>query len=275
MFIGNGSDEILGFSFAAFFAPGAPVLFPDVTYSFYKVYASLYSLPYETIALDDEFNVRLHAFHPECAGVVIPNPNAPTGKYVPVDSFRSLLEDHADHVVILDEAYIDFGGESAVKLIDDYPNLLVIQTLSKSRSLAGMRVGMAFGQEDLIEGLERVKNSFNSYTLDRMALAGAAAALEDDAYFQETCRNVIRTREWTVRQLEELGCSVIESKANFVMMTQPAVPAKRLFEALREHGILVRYFAQPRMDNYLRVSIGTDEEMKQFVDAVKKIGGII
>ncbi|PZM63840.1 histidinol-phosphate transaminase [Paenibacillus dendritiformis] len=275
VFIGNGSDEILAFSFAAFFTPGAPVLFPDITYSFYKVYANLYGLPYETIALDEEFHVRLDAFHPECAGVVIPNPNAPTGKYVPVDSFRPLLEEHAEHVVILDEAYIDFGGESALKLIDDYPNLLVIQTLSKSRSLAGMRVGMAFGQEDLIEGLERVKNSFNSYTLDRMALAGAAAALEDEDYFQETCRNVIRTREWTVKQLEELGCSVIESKANFVMMTHPAIPAKRLFEELREQGILVRYFAQPRIDNYLRVSIGTDEEMKQFVDTVSKIGGII
>jgi histidinol-phosphate aminotransferase len=148
VFIGNGSDEILAFSFAAFFTPGAPVLFPDVTYSFYKVYANLYGLPYETIALDDDFHVRLDAFHPKCAGVVIPNPNAPTGKYVPADSFRPLLEKHAEHVVILDEAYIDFGGESAVKLINDYPNLLVIQTLSKSRSLAGLRVGMAFGQED-------------------------------------------------------------------------------------------------------------------------------
>lgn len=189
--------------------------------------------------------------------------------------FRPLLEKHAEHVVILDEAYIDFGGESAVKLINEYPNLPVIQTLSKSRSLAGLRVGMAFGQEDLIEGLERVKNSFNSYTLDRIALAGAKAALEDEDYFREICRNVIRTREWTVKQLEELGCSVIESKANFVMVTRPAIPAKRLFEELCEQSILVRYFAQPRIDNYVRVSIGTDEEMKQFVDAVRKIGGII
>ncbi len=169
VFIGNGSDEILAFSFAAFFTPGAPVLFPDVTYSFYKVYANLYHLPYETVALDDDFHVPLDAFHLECAGVVVPNPNAPTGKYVPVDAFRPLLEKHADHVVILDEAYIDFGGESAVKLIDDYPNLLVIQTLSKSRALAGLRIGMALGQEELTEGLERVKNSFNSYTLDRLA----------------------------------------------------------------------------------------------------------
>ncbi|WP_374020906.1 histidinol-phosphate transaminase [Paenibacillus thiaminolyticus] len=176
---------------------------------------------------------------------------------------------------MLDEAYIDFGGESAVKLINDYPNLLVIQTLSKSRSLAGLRVGMVFGQEDLIEGLERVKNSFNSYTLDQIALAGAKAALEDEDYFRETCRNVIRTREWTVKQLEELGCSVIESKANFVMVTHPAIRTKRLFEELREQGILVRYFAQSRIGNYLRVSIGTGEEMKQFIDSVRKIGGII
>lgn len=270
VFIGNGSDEILAFSFAAFFTPGAPVLFPDVTYSFYKVYANLYGLPYEIIALDDDFHMRLDALHPECGELSSRIRMRQRG-----NMFRPLLEKHAEHVVILDEAYIDFGGESAVKLINEYPNLPVIQTLSKSRSLAGLRVGMAFGQEDLIEGLERVKNSFNSYTLDRIALAGAKAALEDEDYFREICRNVIRTREWTVKQLEELGCSVIESKANFVMVTRPAIPAKRLFEELCEQSILVRYFAQPRIDNYVRVSIGTDEEMKQFVDAVRKIGGII
>ncbi|WP_019424532.1 histidinol-phosphate transaminase [Paenibacillus sp. OSY-SE] len=271
VFIGNGSDEILAFSFVAFFNPGEPILFPDITYSFYKVYANLYGLSYQTVPLDDEFNIPMEPFHAANGGVIIPNPNAPTAKAVPVDFIRSVLENNLERAVIIDEAYIDFGGESAVRLVAEYPNLLVIQTLSKSRSLAGLRVGIALGSEELIEGLERVKNSFNSYTLDRLALSGAIAAFQDEDYFQEATQKVIRTREMTMTQLRELGCKVLDSKANFVFITHPAVPAKQLLEELRAEGILVRYFAQPRIDNYLRVSIGTDEDMERFIQTFQMI----
>ncbi|WP_139996869.1 histidinol-phosphate transaminase [Paenibacillus paridis] len=273
VFVGNGSDEILAFAFAAFFDPAKKILFPDITYSFYKVYAKLYGLSAELIPLDEQFNVPVDAFHPDNGGVIIPNPNAPTAQLLSIEQIRTLLKGQPNQVVIIDEAYIDFGGQSAIELIQDFPNLLVVQTLSKSRSLAGLRVGFAFGSEELIEGLNRIKNSFNSYTIDRLALAGAVAALEDDAYFRDTAARVIETRERVTKQLLELGFIVTDSKANFVFISHTQIAAKVLFQQLREKGVLVRYFDQARIDQYLRVSIGTDEEMDAFVAALQEIIG--
>ena len=273
VFVGNGSDEILAFAFAAFFDPAKKLLFPDITYSFYKVYAKLYGLQTELIPLDEQFNVQVEAYHSDNGGIIIPNPNAPTAQLLPLEDIRTLLESNPNQAVIIDEAYIDFGGQSAVELITDYPNLLVVQTLSKSRSLAGLRVGFAFGSKELIEGLNRIKNSFNSYTLDRLALAGAVASFEDDAYFRETTAKVIATRERVTEQLLAIGFKVTDSKANFVFISHKAIAAKDIFQQLRDKGVLVRYFDQPRIDEYLRVSIGTDEEMDAFIQAVQEIVG--
>ncbi|SFF14839.1 histidinol-phosphate aminotransferase [Paenibacillus algorifonticola] len=272
VFVGNGSDEVLAFAFAAFFDPAKPVLFADITYSFYKVYAEFYGLQADLIPLDEQFRMPLEQFNTrENGGIVIPNPNAPTAMLVPVDEFRSILEHNRDQVVIIDEAYIDFGGESAVKLVADYPNVLVIQTLSKSRSLAGLRVGWAIGSEELIDGLNRVKNSFNSYTLDRLALAGAVAAIEDEDYFQEITVKVNQTRDQTAVRLRELGFVVTDSTANFLFISHPDQAAEHIFQKLREQGVLVRYFKQPRIEHYLRVSIGTDEEMDVFLNVIADI----
>ena len=273
VFVGNGSDEILAFAFAAFFDPAKKLLFPDITYSFYKVYAKLYGLQTELIPLDEQFNVQVEAYHSDNGGIIIPNPNAPTAELLPLEDIRKLLESNPNQAVIIDEAYIDFGGQSAVELITDYPNLLVVQTLSKSRSLAGLRVGFAFGSKELIEGLNRIKNSFNSYTLDRLALAGAVASFEDDAYFRETTAKVIATRERVTEQLLAIGFKVTDSKANFVFISHKAIAAKDIFQQLRDKGVLVRYFDQPRINEYLRVSIGTDEEMDAFIQAVQEIVG--
>lgn len=262
IFIGNGSDEILAFAFAAFFSPlGKPIRFPDITYSFYKVYAALYNIPYETVPLDDEFHVVPSSFDSDCGGIVLPNPNAPTGRYLELAAIENMLKRHADRFVLIDEAYIDFGGRSAIELVASHPNLLVVQTLSKSRSLAGLRVGVAIGHPDLIEGLNRVKNSFNSYTIDRLAQAGGLVAFEDEAYFAQTTRSVVATRERTADRLQSLGFRVIDSKTNFLFVSHPTHAAADLFQELKRRGVLVRYFQQPRIDNYLRISIGTDEEM--------------
>ncbi|MCX7749405.1 MAG: histidinol-phosphate transaminase [Clostridia bacterium] len=273
VFVGNGSDEILAFSYMAFFNPGKPVLFADITYSFYDVYAALFKIDYRLIPLDEEFNLPLEEFFQENGGVLICNPNAPTGKYIPVEEIQRILNKNMDQVVIVDEAYIDFGGESSIKLIQNYPNLLVIQTLSKSRSLAGLRVGFALGHKDLIEGLDRIKNSFNSYTLDRLAMAGADAAMKDQAYFEETRNKIIKTRETLSQKLKEIGFKVLDSKANFIFISHPDIEAYNIFQGLREKGVLVRYFNKPRIKNYLRVSIGTDEEMEVFYKGVKEIIG--
>lgn len=273
IFVGNGSDEILAFAFATFFSPNRAIRFADITYSFYQVYAQLYQVPVERIPLDVQFNIPLEQFYRSEGGVVIANPNAPTSKYIPVDELRAVLDHNPDQVVIIDEAYIDFGGDSAVRLISSYPNLLVVQTMSKSRSLAGLRIGFAMGNEELIEGLNRIKNSFNSYTLDRLALAGGVASLQDEAYFEMTNARVIQTREWTTAQLRALGFDVLDSMANFLFITHPAHEAVQLFQSLRQRGVLVRYFNQPRIDQYLRVSIGTDEEMQAFIHAIQDIIG--
>ncbi len=270
-FVGNGSDEILALAFGAFFDPAKPVLFPDITYSFYKVYAKLCGITPKLVALDDELRIPLDQFAGEHGGIILPNPNAPTAELLDLSAIRTILERNPDQIVIIDEAYIDFGGDTAVALINEYDNLLVIQTLSKSRSLAGLRVGVAYGHEDLIAGLDRVKNSFNSYTLDRVALAGSIAAFEDKAYFEETTAKVNATRGWTMDQVRKIGFKSTDSKANFVFITHPEYSAEHLFLELRARGVLVRYFKQPRIDQFLRVSIGTDEEMQLFIKELSDI----
>ncbi|MFL0249302.1 histidinol-phosphate transaminase [Clostridium neuense] len=271
VFIGNGSDEVLGFSFMAFFNPGKPILFPDISYSFYKVYANLFDIEYKLVSLDEDFNIPLNEFLKENGGIVIPNPNAPTAKYLEVEKLKKLLEANVNNVVIIDEAYIDFGGESLVKLISDYPNLLVVQTLSKSRSLAGLRVGFAMGNKELIKALNMVKNSINSYTIDRIALAGANAAFVDNDYFETTRKKIVKTRERTIESLRKLGFKVTDSKANFIFISHPKIYAGELFKELKSRGILVRYFKDERIDNYLRVSIGTDDEMNKFIEVLEEI----
>ncbi|NGM80837.1 histidinol-phosphate transaminase [Paenibacillus sp. 7124] len=271
IFAGNGSDEILAFCFKAFFNPGETILFPDITYSFYEVYARLFEISYEKIPLDEHFDIPLESFFGPNGGVLLANPNAPTGKFTPVDRIRQILEHNPDKVVIIDEAYIDFGGESCVPLIPDYPNLLVVHTFSKSRSLAGLRIGLALGQSELIEGLNRVKNSINSYTLDAVAQVGGEQSLRDTAAFERNVRRIVETREHTVKSLRELQFEVIDSRANFIFATHPGIPAAELFDALRQRDIIVRYFAKPRIDNYLRISIGTDEEMEALCRALEDI----
>lgn len=271
VFVGNGSDEVLAFSFMTFFSKDKKILFPDITYSFYKVYARLLNLKVETIPLDEEFNILVEKFCGDNGGVVLANPNAPTSKEISIDDIKRILECNKDRVVIIDEAYIDFGGTSVINLIKDYENLLVVQTLSKSRALAGLRVGFAFGSKELIEGLNRLKNSINSYTIDRIALLGAKAAFEDEMYFKELTAKIIKTREETISALKEIGFKVMDSKTNFVFVSHKKMKAEELFIKLRKKGILVRYFNEPRINNFLRITIGTDEEMKILIEELKNI----
>lgn len=271
VFVGNGSDEVLAFSFMAFFNPNEAIVFPDITYSFYPVYANIFKVDYNLVPLNDDFTLPVEKLFNADGGVIIPNPNAPTGNYVSLEHIEEILNHNKDKVVIIDEAYVDFGGESAVALIDKYSNLLVIQTLSKSRSLAGLRVGFAFGHQDLINGLESVKNSVNSYTLDKLALVGAVEAIKDDEYFNETRNKIINTRERVTEELEKLGFNIIPSKSNFIFISHKSIKAEDIFIKLRGESILVRYFRQPRIDNYLRVTIGNDEEMDAFIKALNKI----
>ena len=271
VFIGNGSDEVLAFSFLTFFNPEETIIFPDISYSFYPVYANLYNINYKLSKLKDDFSIAVDEFLTENGGIVIPNPNAPTGKQLDLVSIKSILDYNPNKVVIIDEAYIDFGGTSAVSLIKDYPNLLVVQTLSKSRSLAGIRLGFALGQEELIDGLNRIKNSFNSYTIDRVAAIAAVEAIKDEEYFKECVSRIINTREKVTESLSELGFNVIPSKANFIFAGHPTYPAGELFIKLREKGVLVRYFNKDRINNYLRISIGSEEEMEFFIEKVKEI----
>lgn len=271
IFVGNGSDEVLAFAFPAFFGSSKPILFPDITYSFYPVYAEMFKVPYEMVPVDDDFVIPVAGLKKENGGIILPNPNAPTALQMPLEDICEILSHNKDQVVVIDEAYVDFGGESAIKLIDEFPNLLVVQTLSKSRSLAGLRVGFALGHPDLIEGLNRIKNSINSYTLDRLALAGAIAAIEDEAHFQETRLKIITTRERVVENLLVMGFKVIPSTANFIFIRHNTMQASDLSVLLRKQGILVRHFNKPRISNYLRVSIGSDLEMEAFVKIMKEI----
>ncbi|MEN6374638.1 MAG: histidinol-phosphate transaminase [Smithella sp.] len=272
VFIGNGSDELLAFSFPAFFEPaGLPILFAEVTYSFYPVYAEFFNISYRLIPVDDEFNISIDGYFQENGGIIIANPNAPSGRGIPLATIENILQQNKSSVVILDEAYIDFGGQSAAGLINRCTNLLVIRTLSKSYSLAGLRMGFALGSAELIEGLTRVKDSINSYTVDRLAQAGAREAIKDDAYFQETRAKIIRTRERATARLIDLGFHVIPSQANFIFISHTQCHGRILFQKLRGKGILVRYFDKPRIDNYLRVTIGTDEEMDVFLQEAERI----
>ncbi|MGF6351915.1 histidinol-phosphate transaminase [Variovorax sp. W2I14] len=277
VFAGNGSDEVLAHAFFAFFQQAEPLLMPDVSYSFYKVYAQLYGIACEVQPVDAGLRVDIEAIAVRarngCAGIVIANPNAPTGIGLPLSQIERLLAACPDRVVLVDEAYVDFGGESALPLIDKYPNLLVVQTLSKSRSLAGLRVGFACGQQHLIDALVRVKDSFNSYPLDRLATAGAVAALEDEAWFNTTRDKIVDTREGLHLQLEDLGFEVLPSQTNFVLARHPQRDAAELAALLRERAVLVRHFKQPRIAQYLRISIGTREQCSALVQALQAILG--
>ncbi|TBU89462.1 histidinol-phosphate transaminase [Phytopseudomonas dryadis] len=268
VFVGNGSDEVLAHAFHGLFQHGKPLLFPDISYSFYPVYCGLYGIQAEPLALDEHYRIRVEDYVRPNGGIVFPNPNAPTGCLLALDAIEILLRANPDSVVLVDEAYIDFGGVSAIGLVDKYPNLLVTQTLSKSRSLAGLRVGLAVGHVDLIEALERIKNSFNSYPLDRVAIAGAAAAFEDRAYFEQTCAAVIASREQVTAGLRALGFEVLPSAANFVFARHPQRDAAGLAAGLREQGVIVRHFKQPRIAQFLRISIGTPEQNQALLDAL-------
>lgn len=271
-FVGNGSDEVLAFAFMAFFQQEQPLLFPDITYSFYPVYCQLFGIRSERLPLDEQLRIDLDDYRRPNGGIIFPNPNAPTGRALPKASIEALLRDNPDSVVLVDEAYVDFGAESAAALVDRHPNLLVTQTLSKSRSLAGLRLGFALGAPELIDGLERVKNSFNSYPVDRLTQAAAVAALEDRDHFEQCLDRVIATREWTARALEQLGFEVMPSAANFLFARVPdGLEAARLAEELRQANIVVRYFDKPRIGNGLRISIGQDPEMKQLIDTLTSL----
>jgi histidinol-phosphate aminotransferase len=268
VFLGNGSDEVLAHIFHGLFQHGAPLLFPDISYSFYPVYCGLYGIPFETVALDEQFQIRVEDYAKPNGGIIFPNPNAPTGCLLALEAIEQLLKANPQSVVVVDEAYIDFGGETAISLVDRYDNLLVTQTLSKSRSLAGLRVGLAVGHPDLIEALERIKNSFNSYPLDRMAIVGAAAAFEDRAYFDETCGKVIDSRQRLVGELSTRGFEVLPSAANFIFARHPQHDASELAAKLREQGVIVRHFKQERIAQFLRITIGTPEQNQALLDAL-------
>ena len=271
VFVGNGSDEVLAHTFQALLKHNKPLLFPDISYSFYPVYCGLYDIQYQEVPLADDFSICVDDYARENGGIIFPNPNAPTGRLLALGEIERLLKINTDSVVVVDEAYVDFGGESAVSLINRYPNLLVTQTVSKSRSLAGLRVGYAMGNPELIEALIRVKDSFNSYPLDRLAIVGGTAAFEDVAYFEDTCNRVIASRKILVAALEGLGFKVIPSAANFVFASPSDLSAPQLADALRERGIIVRYFNKPRIDNFLRITIGTEEQNQMLLEALGEI----
>ncbi len=281
VFVGNGSDEVLAHVFHALLKQDAPVVFPDISYSFYPVYCGLYQIQYRTVPLDETLGLRfedfisVHGAHTDISkqtgGIIFPNPNAPTGRGLPLDQIEKVIAANSEIVVVIDEAYVDFGAESAATLIAKYSNLLVVHTLSKSRSLAGLRVGYAMGHPDLIQGLDRVKNSFNSYPLDRLAQAGALAAIEDQEHFDQSRQMVIRSREQLSQDLMQLGFEVLPSQANFIFARHPKFEGEYLAAALRDKNILVRHFKTPRIADYLRITIGTDQQCSQFVEACKEI----
>ncbi|MBL8399177.1 MAG: histidinol-phosphate transaminase [Candidatus Accumulibacter sp.] len=273
VFVGNGSDEVLAHTFAALLNHLSPILFPDITYSFYPVYCALYDIDYRTVPLNEQFEICLDDYRQPNGGIIFANPNAPTGGLLSLPAIENLLAAWQDSVVVIDEAYIDFGGESAIPLVNRFPNLLVVHTLSKSRSLAGLRVGYAVGNEELIEALERVKNSFNSYPLDRLALVGAIAALADERHFEKTRRAVIDSREQLRQDLLALGFEVLPSAANFIFVRHPRHDACEISVLLRQQGIIVRHFKLPRIEQFLRITIGTTAECQGLVAALSEILG--
>lgn len=271
VFVGNGSDEVLGLAFMAYFQQDKPILYPNYTYSFYPVYCNLFAIDYETVALDEDFLLNVEDYRRPNGGVIIANPNAPTGVALSLQKIEQLLAANQDSVVIIDEAYVDFGAESAAALVNQYENLLVVQTFSKSRSLAGLRIGFALGQAPLLEGLERVKNSFNSYPLDTLAIAAGVAALKDTEYFQSTCSKIIASREWLTDELQQLNFEVLPSAANFVFASPLTTSAEMVYQRLREAGIIIRYFNKPGISDYLRITVGTPDECAALVEALKTI----
>ena len=272
VFVGNGSDEVLAHVFQALLKHDLPLLFPDISYSFYPVYCALYDITYQTVPLNQQFEIQVNDYLIPNGGIIFPNPNAPTGIPLPLVDIERLLRANTMSVVVVDEAYVDFGTESAVALINSYPNLLVTHTLSKARSLAGLRVGYALGQPDLIEALTRVKDSFNSYPIDRFASAGGIAAMQDAAYFNKTCNLIITTRKALVANLEALGFSVLPSGANFIFAKHTEQSGEVLTAQLRKKSIIVRHFKKPvRIADYLRITIGTDEQSAQLIAALKEI----
>lgn len=271
VFVGNGSDEVLAHIFKAFFIQQEPILYPDITYSFYPVYSQFFGVQTKQIPLNEKFEIDISDYEQENGGIIITNPNAPTSIALGLDKIEQLLKANPNRVIVIDEAYVDFGAESAVELISRYENLVVCQTTSKSRSLAGLRVGFAIAQAHLIAALEAVKNSFNSYPIDRFAIAAAVASFEDQDYFQEQCEKVIASREKLVANLTELGFNVLPSKANFIFATHSLHDAAQLAEKLREQGIIVRYFNKPRINQFLRITIGTDEQNQRLVDTLKML----
>jgi len=273
VFVANGSDELLAHTFQALLKHPLPLLVPDITYSFYPVYCRLYGVDHETVPLTETFEIRLEDYERPNGGVIFPNPNAPTGRGLALVAIERFLERNTESVLVVDEAYVDFGGESAVPLVPHCRNLLVVQTLSKSRSLAGLRVGFAVGDPVLVEALERVKNSFNSYPLDRFAIAGAVAAMEDQAYFEQTRQAIMRTREALTAQLRSLGFEVLPSVANFVFARHPARDAGELARQLRDRAIIVRHFRQPRIDQFLRITVGTDAQCMVLIEALAAVLG--
>ncbi|HEE6188616.1 histidinol-phosphate transaminase [Acinetobacter baumannii] len=270
VFVGNGSDEVLAHIFKAFFLQDEPILYPDITYSFYPVYSQFFGTKTKEIPLNENFEIDVRDYTQPNGGVIITNPNAPTSIALSLAEIEQVLQANPDRVVVIDEAYVDFGAESAVSLINRYENLVVCQTTSKSRSLAGLRVGFAIAQSHLIAALEAVKNSFNSYPIDRFAIAAAVASFEDQAYFEEQCQKVISSREKLVRDLTELGFNVLPSKANFIFATHSQHDAGQLAQKLREQGIIVRYFNKPRINQFLRITVGTDEQNARLVQTLKQ-----
>ncbi|WP_339675185.1 histidinol-phosphate transaminase [uncultured Zhongshania sp.] len=271
VFVGNGSDEVLAHVFHGLFQHGKPLLFPDITYSFYPVYCGLYKIPYEVIPLDDKFQIKIEEYRGINGGIIFPNPNAPTGCFLSLAEIERLLTVNNETVVVIDEAYVDFGGDSAISLVDRFPNLLVTQTLSKSRSLAGLRVGFAVGHPDLIEALERIKNSFNSYPLDRLAQLGAAASFADESYFQQTRHAVMSEREAMVTRLASFDFQVLPSSANFVFCRHVSRDASELAAGLREDGVIVRHFKMPRIEQYLRITVGRPEDSEVLFKSLQRL----
>lgn len=270
LFLGNGSDEVLSLCFMTFFNSKKPVLFPDITYSFYDVWCNLYNIPYKRIPLDNNFRFVKEDYYGENGGIVITNPNAPTSVYMELEDIEDIIKHNDDVIVIVDEAYIDFGGRSAVDLIHKYDNLVVVQTYSKSRALAGIRVGYAMANSELINALEAVKNSFNSYTINTLSQVIATASARDKDYFNECVNKIISAREWTVTELSKLGFETLPSKANFIFTTNPNISAEKLFNYLKSKNIFVRYFNKPRISEYLRITIGTMEQMEALIDTIKE-----
>lgn len=270
IFLGNGSDDVIAIAFQSFFNSNLPIVYPDLTYSFYPVWCSLFNIKYKTYPVDNNFRIHAEDYKEPNGGVVIPNPNAPTSIGENLDFVEKIMDYNKDSVVIIDEAYVDFGGVSAIPLINKYENLLVTGTFSKSRSLAGMRIGFAVGSKELIAVMEAIKNSYNSYTVDSLSIAAGTASVLDDEYFKDTCNKIIKTRDFVTSEMRAMGFNVLESSTNFIFATKDNESMKDLFEYLKTKKIYIRYFSIPRIENYIRITIGTDAEMNVFIKELKE-----